>query len=238
MRGTMELCLISSNSPTCLPPRYVMAAAESVSWVDDKKRKQFNFYTRQFVDAMAPTNFALTNADVLKRTMDSQGENLVRGFQNILTDLERGQGQLKTRMVDTDAFELGRDLALTPGKVILQNDLIQLIQYELTTKAVSRTPLLVIPPWINKYYILDLQPKNSFIRWLVSQGTPSSLFPGFTQAVNLRTKGLKTICWKARLRRLMPSGNYQHGAEQCHRLLPGRDAARRAAGLPEGDWCC
>ncbi len=153
-----------------LASRYVMAAAGSVSGVDDKKRDQINFYTRQFVDSIAPTNFVLTNPDVLKKTMDSKGENLVRGFRNILTDLERGEGQLKTRMVDTDAFELGRNLALTPGKVVLQNDLIQLIQYEPTTKAVSRTPLLVIPPWINKYYILDLQPKNSFIRWLVAQG--------------------------------------------------------------------
>ena len=134
-----------------------------------KKREQFNFYTRQFVDVMAPTNFALTNADILKSTMDSQGENLVKGFQNILIDLERGKGQLKTRMVDTEAFELGRNLALTPDKVILQNELIQLIQYEPTTKAVSRTPLLVILPWINKHYILDLKPKKSLIHGLDSQ---------------------------------------------------------------------
>lgn len=174
-----------------LASRYVMAAAESVSGVDDKKREQFNFYTRQFVDAMAPTNFALTNPDVLKRTLDSQGENLVRGFQNILTDLERGEGQLKTRMVDTDAFDLGRNLALTPGKVILQNDLIQLIQYEPTTKAVSRTPLLVIPPWINKYYILDLQPKNSLIRWLVSQGHTVFVISWVNPGSELADKGFE-----------------------------------------------
>ena len=174
-----------------LASRYVMAAAESVSGVDDKKRDQINFYTRQFVDAMAPTNFALTNPDVLKKTMDSKGENLVRGFQNILTDLERGEGQLKTRMVDTDAFELGRNLALTPGKVVLQNDLIQLIQYEPTTKAVSRTPLLVIPPWINKYYILDLQPKNSFIRWLVAQGHTVFVISWVNPGSELADKGFE-----------------------------------------------
>ena len=174
-----------------LASRYVMAAAESVSGVDDKKREQFNFYTCQFVDAMAPTNFVLSNPDVLKRTMDSQGENLVRGFQNILTDLERGEGQLKTRMVDTDAFDLGRNLALTPGSVILQNDLIQLIQYEPTTKAVSRTPLLVIPPWINKYYILDLQPKNSFIRWLVAQGHTVFVISWVNPGSELADKGFE-----------------------------------------------
>ncbi len=153
-----------------LASRYVIAATESVSGIDEKKREQINFYTRQFVDAMAPTNFALTNPDFLKKTIDSKGENLVKGFQNILDDLERGEGQLKTRMVDTEAFDLGHNLALTPGRVVLQNDLIQLIQYEPVTATVNRAPLLVIPPWINKYYILDLQPKNSFIRWLVEQG--------------------------------------------------------------------
>ena len=172
-----------------LASRYVMAAADSVSGVDDKKRDQINFYTRQFVDAMAPTNFALTNPDVLRKTIDSKGENLVRGFQNILTDLERGKGQLKTRMADTDAFKLGRNLALTSGKVVLQNDLIQLIQYEPTTKAVGRTPLLVIPPWINKYYILDLQPKNSFIRWLVAQGHTVFVVSWVNPASELADKG-------------------------------------------------
>ena len=153
-----------------LASRYVIAATESVSGIDEKKRQQINFYTRQFVDAMAPTNFAMTNPDVLKRTVDSKGENLVKGFKNILDDLERSEGQLKMRMVDSEAFDLGHNLALTPGKVVLQNDLIQLIQYEPATPTVSKTPLLVIPPWIKKYYILDLRPKNSYIRWLVEQG--------------------------------------------------------------------
>ncbi|MEK9786325.1 MAG: class I poly(R)-hydroxyalkanoic acid synthase, partial [Gammaproteobacteria bacterium] len=153
-----------------LASRYVMAATASTQGVDEKKKEQINFYTKQFVDAMAPTNFALTNPDVLKKTMESKGENLVKGFQNILDDLERGEGRLKTRMVDTEAFTLGENVAVTPGKIVFENDLIQLIQYEPTTASVSRTPLLIIPPWINKYYILDLQPKNSFIRWLVDQG--------------------------------------------------------------------
>jgi polyhydroxyalkanoate synthase len=174
-----------------LASRYVIAATDSVSGVDDKKRDQINFYTRQFVDAMAPTNFALTNPDVLKKTMDSKGENLVRGFQNILTDLERGEGQLKTRMVDTDAFELGRNVALTPGKVVLQNDLIQLIQYEPATPTVSKTPLLIIPPWINKYYILDLRPKNSYIRWLVEQGHSVFVISWVNPGSELAEKGFE-----------------------------------------------
>ena len=174
-----------------LASRYVIAATESVSGIDDKKREQIDFYTRQFVDAMAPTNFALTNPDVLKKTIESKGENLVRGFQNILDDLERGEGQLKTRMVDTEAFDLGRNLALTPGKVVLQNDLIQLIQYEPETTTVNRTPLLVIPPWINKYYILDLQPKNSFIRWLVEQGHTVFVISWVNPGSELADKGFE-----------------------------------------------
>jgi polyhydroxyalkanoate synthase len=174
-----------------LASRYVIAATESVSGIDDKKRERINFYTRQFVDAMAPSNFALTNPDVLKKTIESKGENLVKGFQNILDDLERGEGQLKTRMVDTKAFDLGHNLALTPGKVVVQNDLIQLIQYEPETATVNRTPLLVIPPWINKYYILDLQPRNSFIRWLVEQGHTVFVISWVNPGSELAEKGFE-----------------------------------------------
>ena len=174
-----------------LASRYVIAATESVSGIDEKKREQINFYTRQFVDAMAPTNFALTNPDVLKRTVDSKGENLVKGLKNILGDLERSEGQLKTRMVDSEAFDLGHNLALTPGKVVLQNDLIQLIQYEPATPTVSKTPLLVIPPWINKYYILDLRPKNSYIRWLVEQGHSVFVISWVNPGSELAEKGFE-----------------------------------------------
>ncbi|XXK21117.1 PHA/PHB synthase family protein [Arenicellales bacterium nBUS_48] len=153
-----------------LVARYIMTSVDSVEGLDEKKKTQTDFFIEQYVNAMAPTNFILTNPDVLRRTIESDGQNLLKGFQNILVDLERGGGQLKTRMVDADAFELGKNVAVTPGKIIYQNDLIQLIQYEPTTAKVNRTPLLIVPPWINKYYILDLQPKNSFIGWLVAQG--------------------------------------------------------------------
>jgi len=112
----------------------------------------------------------LTNPEVLRATVDSGGENLVKGLEHMLDDLERGKGQLAIKMTDTDSFKLGENIATTPGKVVYQNDLMQLIQYAPTTDKVRKRPLLIIPPWINKFYILDLKPKNSFIRWAVAQG--------------------------------------------------------------------
>jgi poly[(R)-3-hydroxyalkanoate] polymerase subunit PhaC len=153
-----------------LTARWLQSTVQNVEGLDDKTARKIDFYTRQFVDAMAPSNFVLTNPEVLRATMESQGENLVKGLQNLLDDLERGKGQLKIRMTDLEAFEVGRNIAVTPGKVIYQNDLIQLIQYTPTTKDVAKRPLLIIPPWINKYYILDLKPANSFIKWAVDQG--------------------------------------------------------------------
>ena len=105
-----------------------------------------------------------------RRTIETGGENLVQGLSNMLEDLERGQGRLRVRMTDLEKFKLGENVAVTPGKVVFENDLMQLLQYAPTTESVRRRPLLVIPPWINKYYILDLRPKNSFIRWAVDQG--------------------------------------------------------------------
>jgi polyhydroxyalkanoate synthase len=138
--------------------------------LDDKSAKKLAFYTRQFVDAVSPTNFVLSNPTVLRETLDSGGENLVRGLSNMLDDLERGGGNLDIRMVDEDAFEVGENLALTPGKVIYQTELMQLIQYAPAGDKVHSRPLLVVPPWINKYYILDLKPENSFVAWAVAQG--------------------------------------------------------------------
>ena len=152
-----------------LSARWLQNTVREVEGLDDKTAKKVDFYTKQFVDAMAPTNFVMTNPKVLRETIDSRGENLVRGLQNLLDDMERG-GQLRIRQTDEDAFELGRNIALTPGKVVFQTDLMQLIQYEPAGEKVDRRPLLIIPPWINKYYILDLQPQNSFIKWCVEQG--------------------------------------------------------------------
>jgi polyhydroxyalkanoate synthase len=153
-----------------LTARWLQSTVQSVEGLDEKTARKIDFYTRQFVDAMAPSNFVLTNPEVLRATMESRGENLLKGLQNLLDDLERGKGQLKIKMTDLEAFEVGRNIAVTPGKVIYQNDLIQLIQYTPTTKEVAKRPLLIIPPWINKYYILDLKPANSFVKWAVDQG--------------------------------------------------------------------
>ena len=148
----------------------IQQSVAEVQDLDPQTARKVRFFTKQFVDALAPTNFVLTNPDVLKATIDSGGKNLIDGLDHLLTDLERGGGQLAISMTDYSAFELGKNVATTPGKVVFQNDLMQLIQYTPSTDQIRRTPLLIIPPWINKYYILDLREKNSFIRWAVAQG--------------------------------------------------------------------
>ena len=141
-----------------------------VDGLDGKTREKLKFYTRQWLEAMSPTNFVATNPKVLKTAADTGGENLVKGLDHLLSDLEKGQGELRITMTDTDAFELGKNVATTPGKIVYQNELMQLIQYTPTTESVAKRPLLIVPPWINKFYILDLQPMNSFIKWAVGQG--------------------------------------------------------------------
>jgi len=153
-----------------LTARWVQSTVRNVDGMDDRTAKKVDFYTRQFVDAMAPSNFVLTNPEVIRTTMESGGENLVKGLENLLKDLERGKGRLHIKMTDMEAFEIGKNIAVTPGKVVFQTPLMQLIQYSPTTETVMKRPLLIIPPWINKYYILDLREKNSFIKWAVDQG--------------------------------------------------------------------
>ncbi len=138
--------------------------------VQDKMAKKLEFYSRLFLDATAPNNFMLTNPEVLRTTIETRGENLIKGFENLLRDMETGNGLLRIRMSDYSKFELGKNLAATPGKVVYQNDLMQLIQYAPSTPTVRSVPCLIIPPWINKYYILDMREQNSFIRYLVAQG--------------------------------------------------------------------
>jgi polyhydroxyalkanoate synthase len=153
-----------------LTARWLQGTLGNVEGLDERTARKVDFYTRQFVDALAPSNFVLTNPEVLRTTIESRGENLVNGLKNLLDDLERGKGRLAISMTDMAAFKIGENVAATPGKVVYQNDLIQLIQYAPTTDTVKKRPLLIIPPWINKFYILDLRPRNSFIRWAVGQG--------------------------------------------------------------------
>jgi polyhydroxyalkanoate synthase len=150
--------------------RHMQQAVAQVKGLPPESQRKVAFFTRQYVEALAPSNFLMTNPQVLRETVATGGENLVRGMNNLLRDLERGGGQLRVSMTDETAFQLGRNVATSPGKVIFQNDLMQLIQYLPITSEVYRRPLVIIPPWINKYYILDLREKNSFIRWAVAQG--------------------------------------------------------------------
>jgi polyhydroxyalkanoate synthase len=150
--------------------RWMLNTMAAVQGVDEKTARKLDFYTRQLADAFAPSNFVWTNPEVLRATLESQGQNLVKGLENFRRDIQRGDGSLKITMTDPGAFELGRNIAVTPGRVVFQNDLIQLLQYSPTTPEVHQRPLLIIPPWINKFYILDLTPEKSFIRWAVAQG--------------------------------------------------------------------
>ncbi len=157
-----------------LSARYVQDVVGHVEGLDPKVSQKVDFYSRQFIDAMSPSNFLLTNPEVLRKTAETGGENLLRGLNNLLSDLERGRGKLSIKMTDMDQFKLGENIAISPGKVVFQNDLMQLIQYSPSTEpglgTVLKRPLLIGPPWINKFYILDLRPKNSLVRWAVSQG--------------------------------------------------------------------
>jgi polyhydroxyalkanoate synthase len=151
--------------------KHLHQSLSGVQGLDEQTARKVEFYTRQYIDAVSPTNFVVTNPEVMRETVASGGQNLVKGFANLLEDLTRGKdGKLKLTMTDEQAFTLGENIGVTPGKVVFQNDLMQLIQYAPSTGQVYKQPLLIIPPWINKYYILDLREKNSFVKWAVDEG--------------------------------------------------------------------
>jgi polyhydroxyalkanoate synthase len=159
--------------------------------VDEHTRKKAEFYVRQIANAISPSNFVLTNPELLRETFASNAANLVRGMHMLSEDIQAGEGNLKIRQSDSAAFEVGRTLALTPGKVVFQNDLMQLIQYEATTKQVLKVPLLIVPPWINKFYILDLTPEKSFIKWCVDQGITVFVISWVNPDAHLATKSFE-----------------------------------------------
>ena len=143
-----------------------LEAVESVEGLTEQEREKARFFARQAAAALSPANFPFTNPQVLKATLEEQGENLLRGLQNLLTDLEKGYISLTSE----SAFAVGRNVATTPGKVVFENSLFQLIQYAPATETVQAVPIVIAPPWINKYYILDLTPEKSFVRWCTEQG--------------------------------------------------------------------
>lgn len=153
-----------------LTSRWARDMVSDVEGLDAHDAEKVAFFTERYIESLSPTNFAATNPAVIEKTIESNGENLVKGLKNMLADLKKGNGQLQISMTDTEAFELGRNVATTPGKVVFRNRMLELLQYSPSTEKIFTRPLLIIPPWINKYYVLDLQPKNSLIRWLVEQG--------------------------------------------------------------------
>jgi polyhydroxyalkanoate synthase len=193
--------------------KWAQDLVEDADDVDDHTRRKANFYVEQIANALSPSNFVLTNPAVLRETMATNGENLLNGIDNLAQDFAAGDGELRIKQTDYDAFEVGHNIAVTPGKVVFQNDLLQLIQYEPTTKTTYKRPLLIVPPWINKFYILDLNEDKSFIKWAVAQG--------FTIFV---------VSWVNPDERLAAKtfSDYMHEG-----LLGAVDAATRASGEPD-----
>jgi polyhydroxyalkanoate synthase subunit PhaC len=153
-----------------LTTQWAQDLVHNADGLDPHTRKKAEFYVNQITNALAPSNFVLTNPEVLRETLASSGDNLVRGMKMLAEDIESGNGTLRIRQSDPANLAVGVNMATTPGKVIFQNELMQLIQYEPATEKVLRTPLLIVPPWINKFYILDLRPDKSFVKWCVDQG--------------------------------------------------------------------
>lgn len=154
-----------------LNSKFIKELGDSMSFKDKETEQQLKFYLRQFSSSLSPTNFTATNPEVCKEIIDSKGKNLVNGLKNFLADIEKSPTSLlNVSLTDADAFKLGVNVAVSPGQVVFQNELFQLIQYDATTKKVKQAPLLLIPPFINKFYIMDLSEKNSLVKWLTEQG--------------------------------------------------------------------
>lgn len=150
--------------------RTVDELVTNLDGLSDENKRNLSFYARQLVNAMAPTNFVSTNPEVMRRTLETRGQNLIVGLTRLREDLANSAEGLNVTMTDRSAFEVGRNIAVTPGSVVMENELIQLIQYAPSTEKAFKTPLLIVPPWINKYYVLDLRTENSLVKWLVDQG--------------------------------------------------------------------
>ena len=196
-----------------LTTNWAQSMVEEAKGIDDHTRDKASFYVRQISGAMSPSNFVATNPKLLHDTLSQNGENLVRGMDLLAEDIEAGHGQLKLRQSDAAKFELGVNMATTPGKVVFRNDLIELLQYEPMTPQVLKRPLLIVPPWINKFYILDLNAEKSFVRWAVAQGLTVFVISWVNPDSRHRDKSFEDY---------MREG-----------ILAARDAIARATGAPD-----
>ncbi|WP_227267420.1 PHA/PHB synthase family protein [Roseobacter weihaiensis] len=145
-------------------------AVEDVTDLEPVEKNRLNYFAKQIIDMMSPTNFLATNPDALEKAIETEGQSLVQGLENLISDLEANKGELVVKLADEDAFKLGHNIATSPGKVVYRNRMMELVQYAPVTEEVYKTPLVIFPPWINKFYILDLKEQNSLVKWLVEQG--------------------------------------------------------------------
>ena len=201
-------------------------AVDDIEDMDPEEKRRLNYFARQIVDMMAPTNFLQTNPDALEKALETEGESLVKGLENLVADLEANDGELVVRLADEGAFKIGENIATADGEVVYRNRMMELIQYAPTTDKVHETPIVLFPPWINKFYILDLKEKNSFIRWVVDQGYTLFVVSWVNPDESYKR------CHPRRLRRgRVPhrdragEADHQAGADQRGRLLHRRHDA-------------
>ena len=195
--------------------------------LDPHTRDKAQFYLRQIAGALSPSNFVATNPELMRATLAESGENLVRGMQMMAQDIEAGNGNLRIRQTDASKFKLGENMAATPGKVVFRNELMELIQYAPTTPSVYKRPLLIVPPWINKFYVLDLNPEKSFIRWAVAQGLTVFVISWVNPDERHREQGL---------RRLYARGNFRRARRD--RTGDRRARASRRSAIASAARCC
>ncbi|MGY3436334.1 MULTISPECIES: PHA/PHB synthase family protein [unclassified Marinovum] len=169
----------------------IKQAVEDIADIDEKEKRRLRYFSQQIVDMMAPTNFFATNPDALLKAIETEGASVVKGLENLVADLEANDGELVVRLADEKAFEVGRNIATTPGKVVFRNEMMELIQYSPTTETVHDIPIVLFPPWINKFYILDLKEKNSLIKWVLDQGYTLFVVSWVNPDPSLADKGME-----------------------------------------------
>jgi len=170
----------------------IKTAVDEAAHLDPKEQQRLRYFSQQIVDMMAPTNFLATNPDALERAVATDGESLVKGLENLISDLEANHGEMVVRLADESAFEVGKNIATSEGAVVYRNHMMELIQYTPVTEKVFATPLIIYPPWINKYYILDLKPQNSMIKWLTEQGYTVFIVSWINPDPSYREAGMET----------------------------------------------